>query len=131
MPLMSFLGFPRKVGCQSPRLARRPRSSAIVGGSISGGTVPGARFGWAVGGRGGARAMRSFLAARDVLGDPAARRCRGLRRLDPRPGACSPGAADRPDPAFAKTGIGELGQQAAPRQEYALLVLPRAREDGK
>jgi hypothetical protein len=27
----------------------------------------------------------------------------GVRRLDLRPGGCSPGAADRPDPAFAKT----------------------------
>src|ERR1700692_2970168 len=46
--------------------------------------------------------MRSFLAARDVLGDPVARRRRAPRRLDLRPGGGSPGAADRPDPAFAK-----------------------------
>ena len=43
-----------------------------------------------------------FYRAPDWRGDPVARRRRGPRRLDLRPGGCSPGAADRPDPAFAK-----------------------------
>src|ERR1700692_4011201 len=62
--------------------------------------------------------MRSFLAARDVLGDPVARRRRGPRRLDLRPGGGSPGAADRPDPAFAKkesaTSASRRRQRGAP-----------------